>query len=476
MKHVKKLYPVLALLTLAALLLAACGGAPTAPAVPSAVPGQGTSASQLAQPTQPAQPAQPVQAGQTPAAQAQTPAAPLGTAQPAQPAHPAQPAARPGQDLGANQWLWVKTTLNNGKTFNPSNPADYTLEFSMVDGRVNIKADCNNATGEFMTDGQSLQIMIGAVTRAACSPTSLSEEFLTELSQVGSYQVQGTTLTLTTANGPMTLNAGPLGGQPAVQPTVQAPSQPAAAATLEGPTWQWINTTYSNGSTVAAPDPTKYTLRFNQLTKRFIFVADCNNGSGSYTINGQNLTMNVEGMTRAYCPPPSDQYVTMLGQAASYSINGNTLSLALNANGGTMTFTTGGTPPAAGTGSSAATPAASASNNLQRLTSGVWKWQQSADSSGQTWTSPNPANYTLQFNPDGTVAAQIDCNHSSGTYQADQSSLTITLGPTTMMACPPPTMDTVFQQQLSQVSSYFFDGNSLVLLWKMDSGSMKFTQ
>ena len=73
--------------------------------------------------------------------------------------------------------------------------------------------------------------------------------------------------------------------------------QTLVAASLEGPTWKWVNTTYSNGSTVASPDPAKYTLRFDQATKRFIFTADCNNGSGSYTVDGQNLAMHVEGMT-----------------------------------------------------------------------------------------------------------------------------------------------------------------------------------
>jgi heat shock protein HslJ len=571
MKHVKQPYPVLVLLVLAALLLAACG-TPPAPAVPTAAPGQATPEAQSAQPTQPAQ------AGETPAAQPQTtPEAlpqlsgkvwqwtktaysdgrtitvpnpanytieffPVGdrvavkadcnnvvgtftadasnmtitlgpstmamcppgsldseyirelgevaqyliqgdslvlnfkmdsggmtfTAAAAQPAQPAQPSEMPGQDLGGQPWQWVKSTLNDGQTFNPSNPADYTIEFSMVDGRVNIKADCNNAIGEFMTDGQSLQIMIGGVTRAMCPPGSLSEEFLKELSEVGSYQVQGTTLTLTMGNGAMTLTAG----QPAAQ---QLPSQPAAPASLEGPTWNWIKTAYSSGSTTTAPDPAKYTLKFDQAAKRFIFVADCNNGSGSYTVSGQNLTMHVEGMTRAICPPPSDEYVRMLDQVASYKIEGSTLYLALKMDAGSMTFTTGGAQPAPGAGS-AATPSAPAGSNLQRLTSGVWKWQQSADSSGQTWTSPNPANYTLQFNSNGTLAAQVDCNRSSGTYQADETNLTITFGPTTLMACPPPTLDNVFRQQLSQVSSYFFDGDSLVLLWQMDSGSMKFTQ
>jgi heat shock protein HslJ len=400
------------------------------------------------------------------------------TAAPAQQAQPGQPGEIPGQDLGGKQWQWVNSALKDGQTFAPSSPADYTIEFSMVDGRVNIKTDCNNATGEFMTDGQSLQIMLGAITRAMCPPGSLSDEYLKELSEVGSYAVQGDTLTMTTANGTMTLVAGQAAGQaPAAPSGAQPPSTSGPAASLEGPTWNWIKTEYSNGSTTAAPDPTKYTLLFDQAAKRFNFMADCNNGSGSYTVSGSNLTMKVEGMTLAFCPLPNGDYTQMLNQAASYQINGNTLLIALQNNAGTMTFTTGGAQPAPGTGGSGATtPTTSAGSNVQRLTTGVWKWQQSADNNGQTWNSPNPANYTLQFNSDGTVAAQVDCNRSNGAYQADETNLTITLGPSTLMACPPPTLDTEFSRQLSLVSSYFFDGNNLILLWKMDAGSMKFSQ
>jgi len=571
MKHVKKIYPALVLLTLAALLLAACG-APPAPAAPTAGPEQATPVAQ-----QPTQPAQPAQAGQTPAAQPQTPPdslqqlsgkvwqwtktiyndgktidvptpanytiefmadgtaaikadcnnvmgtytadannltitlgpstmamCPPGsldteyvkelgevaqyliqgetltlnfkmdsggmtfTAGAAQTAQPTQP-GMPGQDLGGKQWQWVKSTLNDGQTFNPSNPANYTIEFSMVDGRVNIKADCNNATGEFMTDGQSLQIMIGGVTRAMCPPGSLSDEFLKELSEVGSYKAEGDTLTLTMGNGAMTLTSGQAAAQP--------PSPTGPAAGLEGPTWNWIKTDYSNGSTTAAPDPAKYTLTFDQTVKRFRFVADCNNGSGVYTVDGPSLSMKVQGITRAICPPPSDEYVKMLDQVASYKIEGSTLYLAFKVDGGIMTFTTGGAQPAPGAGSGGATaPTTPAGSNLQRLTTGVWKWQQSADNSGKSWTSPNPANYTVQFNADGTVGIQADCNRVGGSYKADETSLTIQLGPTTLMACPPPTLDSEFLRQLSEVSSYFFDGNSLILLWKMDTGSMKFAQ
>lgn len=449
----KKLSLVLVLLALAALMLAACG-APPAPAAPTAGPEQPPPAEQpVEQPatTQPEQPAP------TAAPQAQ----------------PGQPGEIPGQDLGGKQWQWVNSALKDNQTFSPSNPADYTIEFSMIDGRANIKADCNNAAGDFMTDGQSLQIMIGGVTRAMCPPGSLSDEFLKELSEVGSYAVQGDTLSMTTVNGAMTLIAGPAAAPSDTQP----PSTAGPAAALEGPTWNWIKTEYSNGSVTASPDPTKYTLVFDQAAQRFNFVADCNNGSGAYTLDGSNLTLPVQGMTRAICPPPSDEYVKMLDHVTSYQIEGSTLFLAFKEDGGSMTFTTGGVQPAPGTSSGGATtPSTPSGSNAQRLTTGVWKWQQSADSSSQTWNAPNPANYTLQFNADGAVNAKVDCNSSSGVYQADETSLTITLGPTTLMACPPPTQDTEFRRQLSLVSSYFFDGNDLILLWQMDSGSMKFSQ
>ena len=204
MKHLKKSYPVLILLTLAALLLAACGGTPPAP--------EGRWPTLTAEAAQPTQPAQPAPAGQAAQAVQPTPPAQAGQTPAAQ---PAQPSAVPGQDLGGKQWQWVKTNLNDGQTFNPSNPADYTIVFSMLDGKVAIKADCNNAVGEFMTDGQNLQIMIGGVTRAMCQPGSLSDEFLKELSELSAYQVQGDTLTLTTSSGTMTLTAGQAAAQPA---------------------------------------------------------------------------------------------------------------------------------------------------------------------------------------------------------------------------------------------------------------------
>lgn len=391
------------------------------------------------------------------------------------------PTVIPGMDLGGQVWQWTTTTYSDGRTMTPANPADYTLAFSMSDGQVAIKADCNNAGGDFMTDGQNLAIMIGAVTRAMCAPESLSDEYLKELSEVTSYKVDGSTLSLyfPADSGAMTFTAGQAVAEPA-QPV--QPAQPAVPnAELGGPIWKWVKTTYNNGSVVTAPDPNKYTLTFKMDQGRFLFVADCNNGSGSFTLNGQQLAMTVEGMTRAYCPPPSDDYIMQLGQVASYAITGNTLSLMLKSDSGTMTFTTDATQPAAapaaGSTPTAGTPPSAVTGpDVQRLTSGVWKWFKSIDNSGQDWTPVIPANYTVQFNPVGTVAVKADCNNASGAYTADNGLLTIQLGPMTMAACPPPSLGSEFVQQLGRAGSYFFDGNALIIQWQMDSGSMRFEQ
>ncbi len=408
-----------------------------------------------------------------------------------QPAQPT-PAVIPGMDLGGWVWQWTKTTYSDGRTVTPSNPADYTLVFSMSDGKAVIKADCNDATGDFMTDGQNLEIMIGATTRAMCAPESLSDEYLKELSEAASYKVDGNTLSLyfPSNGGTMTFTAGPAALQPAPPPltveqaTAQAaqPAQPVGPnADLGGPTWKWVKTVYNNGSVVTAPDPNKYTLTFKMDQGRFLFVADCNNGSGSFTLNGQQLAMTVEGMTRAYCPPPSDDYIRQLGQVASYAITGNTLSLALKNNSGTLTFTTDATPlfatpTAVSAPPASGTPSAVTGPDVQRLTSGVWKWVKSIDNSGKDWTPANPANYTVQFKPDGTAAIKADCNDASGAYTANNGLLTIQIGPMTMAACPPPTFSSEFVQQLGRAGSYFFDGNSLIIEWQMDSGSMRLEQ
>lgn len=76
---------------------------------------------------------------------------------------------------------------------------------------------------------------------------------------------------------------------------------------------------------------------------------------------------------------------------------------------------------------------------------------------------PNPQDYTLKFNTDGTVNIKADCNSLIGTYTVEGSALRITLGPTTGAFCGEASLDQKFLQSLQQVDHYSSGGNQIYL-------------
>jgi len=75
-------------------------------------------------------------------------------------------------------------------------------------------------------------------------------------------------------------------------------------------------------------------------------------------------------------------------------------------------------------------------------------------------TPDDPANFTLQFKPDGTVAIQADSNQVGGTYTIEGSLITIELGPSTMAACPEGSLADQFVAQLNAAAIYFIAGQN----------------
>ena len=105
----------------------------------------------------------------------------------------------------------------------------------------------------------------------------------------------------------------------------------------------------------------------------------------------------------------------------------------------------------------------------------VWRWEGTTLSDGSRMAANDPSRYTLQFRSDSTVTVKADCNQVAGAYTLKGSSLTITLGPSTLAACPPDSQATVYLQQLGTVVSYAYDTTgALILNMKMDSGNMRF--
>jgi heat shock protein HslJ len=131
-----------------------------------------------------------------------------------------------------------------------------------------------------------------------------------------------------------------LEGEELVQTSSQVVgSEDSAGDDLVGVVWKWEKFLESNDNTILVDDPDKYTLEF--LVDGTVRVnADCNNGSGSYMVEGNQLTIEVQAMTMAMCPPDSlsDQYIQYLGQVVSYMFDGGKLALALRYDTGIMTF------------------------------------------------------------------------------------------------------------------------------------------
>jgi heat shock protein HslJ len=115
--------------------------------------------------------------------------------------------------------------------------------------------------------------------------------------------------------------------------------------------------------------------------------------------------------------------------------------------------------------------------SVLKLVDSTWQWVRSTDNSGKETKVTAPEKYTLQFFlADGKVAVKADCNNAAGSFTADAHNLTISLGPTTTAACPAGSLSDQFLKELGEVQTYLFDGNDLILGWKVDSGSMRFVK
>ena len=95
-----------------------------------------------------------------------------------------------GNNLLGKTWLWQKTEFNGGKDIPVLQPAAYTLQF-LDAGKVNIMADCNSGSGSYVvTNNVDLTIRIDTLTRAVCPAGSLSDEYINELNDTGSYTIE----------------------------------------------------------------------------------------------------------------------------------------------------------------------------------------------------------------------------------------------------------------------------------------------
>jgi heat shock protein HslJ len=239
--------------------------------------------------------------------------------------------------------------------------------------------------------------------------------------------------------------------------TINEPAAPTTtpinAPGLTDVVWQWQSVTDASGVETTVANPENYLLLFYDDGSLSVQL-DCNGGGGSFTVDGTVLTIENIFSTMMYCGEQSldHLFLTSLYQVTNYSILDGNLFLAL-ADGGQMLLTPTSAPPVP------------APINAPGLTGIVWQWQTMADADLVETTITNPESYTLLFNQDGTLNAQIDCNSASGSYTVDGTVLTIGPMATTMMFCGEASLDAQFGAALAQVTNYsILDGNLYLAL------------
>jgi heat shock protein HslJ len=227
---------------------------------------------------------------------------------------PGTPAA--GTGIPPVVWQLVKISPASGEELTPKDPSQYTIQF-LPDGMALVQLDCNRGSGVYKIDGSNLTIGPIASTLMFCEEGSLDTQFGMALDQVESFAYAEDELVLTLSDGG-TMHLTP---------------------SLVGVVWEWQDFLGGNGAKTVPDDPSKYTLSFNE-DGTFAVRADCNVGSGTYTVNSSSIELKVGPLTRAMCPPESlsDRFLRDLGDTRSFVFRNGELYLALFADAGISRF------------------------------------------------------------------------------------------------------------------------------------------
>jgi heat shock protein HslJ len=222
-------------------------------------------------------------------------------------------------------WQWVETLSMDGSVTSVPTPETFTITFN-EDGTYNALADCNRVNGGYTVDGSQLEIMPGMSTMAFCPNQELADQFTQELGGVASYLIEDGSLFLA-----IKFDSGIMEFRPAPEVTE-----------VTGIYWGWHRFQSGDGSEFSA-DPALYQIFLNE-DGTFNWRADCNSGSGTYTMDGQSIGFEIGASTLAMCPPESqsEAFLQYLRDTATFVMAEGDLVLNLKFDSGNLYFTRAG--------------------------------------------------------------------------------------------------------------------------------------
>lgn len=227
-----------------------------------------------------------------------------------------------------------------------------------------------------------------------------------------------------------------------------AHGQQADSPALTDTVWQWQGTQMNGGTLIAPDNPANYNLLFDDAGS-FAFQADCNRGSGSYTVEADGrISLTPGPMTLMACPEGSlgNVFVQQLSDAAVSSFQDGDLFMDIQFDSGTMRF--------------AAQPAALAGTS----------WVATAyNDGGEAAVSPLlETGLTAVFDTEGRVSESAGCNSYTASFTIKPNG-GISVGPaaSTRKFCSAPAgimeQESAFLAALASAAAYQVRGNTLEL-------------
>lgn len=201
--------------------------------------------------------------------------------------------------------------------------------------------------------------------------------------------------------------------------------------------WQLTGIAGSDGSMGAPVAGTAPTLIFEDDTAAG--NASCNQYFGSYNLDGSSITFGPLASTEMFCGDPGamDQeaaYLATLQSTDAWTVDGEVLMLSSD-------------------GASVLEYAAIS----QDLAGTSWDLIAYNNGTGGFQSTVIDIPVTAAFAADGTLSGSSGCNNYGGTWQADDGSIEIVLGPSTLMACADEdamTQETRYRDLLALADTY----------------------
>jgi heat shock protein HslJ len=347
------------------------------------------------------------------------------------------------------------------------------VTINFAEGEVSGTAGCNNYFGPYQADGNSLTIgPLGSTMMMCIQDDTATQEtaFLANLGNVASYDIVNNQLQLIDAEGNTILVFN-------VEESIP----------LVGT--DWTVTGYNNGqeAVVSILADTEMTALFDE-NGLVSGSAGCNNYRASFETSAETINIGPAASTRKLCPEPEGimeqetLYLAALEMAATYEIDGSRLDMydvdgarvvqfeAVAPVGEVIDDTAESTEPPTATVEESDTAAAAGSMELSGTS---WQWIQMV-TPVETVTVDNPANYLVEFMPDGLISIQADCNTGSGTYEFDGSALSINITSTTLALCPEGSLSDLFIRSLNAAAIPFEQNGNLFIDQFADGGTMEF--